>query len=1387
MDNHNISLNASERNLFDQAIAALEANRPLLGDEVVNVALDSVREKLAGLGTSTPTLRVLQQRKLVTVLFADVSGFTAMSETMDHEIVNDVINSLWTRVDKAIHDHGGRIDKHIGDAIMAFYGTPTAHEDDPEHAIRSALQIQSEILEWKRELSEQLTNYRTQIQNIQLRIGINIGPALLGTVGTVGEYTAIGATVNIANRLESAAPRGGILISHDVYQRVQGLFDFTTLDPITIKGRDEPIQVYTVNGTNPRPSRDIVGMLEGVEPHTINRQKRFEQAINALESERSRLGDEVVNAALISMRERLAELNAGRQRRTERVPQQRKLVTVLFADVSGFTAMFENMDHDTVNHVIDSLWSRVDRAIQDQGGRIDKHIVDVVMALYGIPTAHEDDAERAIRSALQIESEIQDWKREQGEILPDYKTQIQNIQLRIGINTGPALLGTVGTVGEYTAIGDTVNLAQRLEANAPNGGILISYDTHQLVRGIFEVTALEPIKVKGKSEPIHVYTVNGVKPRSFRDTTRGLEGVETRTIGRDAEIAQMKIAFDKTVSQHSTHLITLIAEAGVGKSRVLFEFGKWIDSLDQPVRLFKGRAAQETTQIPYSLLRGILSSAFEIQENDRAATARHKLERGIREFTGNPENATRYAHFIGHLIGLDYSTSRHLKGILGDARQVRNLAFHYGAQFFADLARRKTAAIFLEDIHWADTESLDFFQAVMNEQPELPMLIVALTRSTLFEQRPDWGTGVVQSLSLSLLPLSQTDTRGLIAEILQKVPKIPEALIDLIVQKAEGSPFYVEELIKVLIEGGVIVRGTEQWSVELDRLSDLKIPTTLTGLLQARLDSLRPDARETLQQASVVGRVFWTDIIEHMRNPEFQLSESDMSITEKLGMLRTKELIYHYEESASREALEFIFKNQILHDVTYESVLLRLRPVYHAQAAEGLVEVGGERVNEYAGRVGEHYEHAGEWLKAAEWCARAGRQAQNTYSSDTAINYYQKALKFFNEYGGSEQFDQKLEVYYRLGEVLNSQARYGDATENFKMMLKYAEENEDVIAQARALQGMGISQTYQGDHLSSLDNAMRAQVLARSADDKALLARALLMEGQARWRLGETQAALPLDEQALAIFTELNSRNDMASSMNLLGGVHYTSGRFDQAEEYWENALKIFQELGNRQMGMNLSSNLGVIAEARGDYETAFQRYDSALTISREIGYRDGEILYLANRGSAQVALKKFEAAEIDLRQAISLAGITGSWVMPLAFNYRAEALTGLERYTEAFYSARQALVLAEEDKTPEYIGIAWRTLGVISDRMNNAVRFSDWETHQENDYDAELCFSKSTQILTDAEIDAERARTLREWARYKFGHGDQEQGIKMWQEARDIFVTLGAHMEVERMQTLPE
>jgi class 3 adenylate cyclase/predicted ATPase len=1119
-------------------------------------------------------------------------------------------------------------------------------------------------------------------------------------------------------------------------------------------------------------------------PATLEERKLLEQAIAALETRRSLLGDKIVDVALASMREKLAGLKSGGG--ATREPQQRKLITILFADVSGSTAMAETMDHEIVNEVINSLWSRVDKAIIDHGGRIDKHIGDAVMALYGTPTAYEDDPERAIRSALQIQTEILDWKNELSETYSNYRTQIQNIHLRIGINTGPALLGTVGLTNEYTAIGDTVNLASRVETAAPKGGILITHNTHQLVRGVFDVTELEPITVKGKSEPIRVYTVQSVKPRSFRDTTRGLEGIETRTIGREAELAQMQSVFKDTVSTNQTHLFTIVAEAGIGKSRLLFEFGKWLESLKQPVQILKGRAVQESANIPYSLLRGILSPTFDIYENDRASIARQKLETGIQRIWHDRENTIQYAHFIGHLIGLDYSSSPYLRGILGDARQIRDQAFHYITQLFATLAKDQTLVLFLEDIHWADSGSLDLIDTFMEKQQNLPVLIVSLTRSTLFEQRPDWGKSPARSQSLELFPLSEADTRLLIAEILQKVPAIPKEIEELIVEKAEGSPFYVEELIKVLLEGGVILRGEKQWSVELKRLSGLKVPATLTGLLQARLDSLVPNVRETLQQASVVGRVFWVDIIGHMHNPEVKQTESITPIKDRIGTLRSKELIFNYEETASKEAMEFIFKNQILHDVTYESVLLKLRPLYHSQAAEGLVQIGGERVNEFAGRVGEHYERAEAWIKATEWYIRAGRQAQSTYASDLAIHYYQKALDFLNKHGGQEHLQSKLDVLQWMGEVLNWLARYSEAINIYDSMLNAAETEVDEKAQFRALLGLSASHSFQGDHQLALEHATRAEELARKADAKYEVATAQRLQGNAYYRLGDAQTTLTKVEQALATLTELDNKNDMARCLNLLAAVNYISGRLDEAKSYWERSLKIFQDLGNRREGMDLLSNLGVVADGLGDYEAALKWYDNALTVARETGYKNGEIVFLTNRGSEHVALGNYESAEADLTQAIQLAGITGSWCLPLTFNHRAEALIGLERYEEAFFSARQALALAEEDQTPEYIGIAWRTLGKICDRTNDVVRFSDRETHQRNEYDAETCFSKSAAILVEAEIELEHAHTLREWAHYKFKTGDHEQGEKMWQQARDIFADLGALREVERMKDLP-
>ncbi|HET6594302.1 MAG TPA: adenylate/guanylate cyclase domain-containing protein [Anaerolineales bacterium] len=1105
----------------------------------------------------------------------------------------------------------------------------------------------------------------------------------------------------------------------------------------------------------------------------------LQQAIEILETQRLLLGNQTVDVAQAALRDKLALFNAE--------PQERKLITVLFADVSGFTAMAETLDHEIVSSVINSLWSRVDKAIQDHGGRIDKHIGDAVMGLFGTPAAREDDPERAIRAALRIQTEVQEWKWEFGDSVFPQRALHQTIQLRIGINTGPALLGTVGTIGEYTAIGNTVNVASRLQQAAPPGGILISYDTYQHVRGIFDVAVLDPILVKGKREPIQVYTVNSVRPRAFRVPTRGVEGIETRTIGREEELKKMQSSFGQVVETRRMHLINIVAEAGTGKSRLLYEFTKWLDVQKQPMHLFKGRATQEMAQIPYALLRDIFSSSFGIQDHDGAAAARLKLESGILSYVGNEENAMLYAHFIGHLIGLDYSASPHLQGILGDAQQIHDRAFYYVAQLFTDITQGQIAIVFLEDIHWADTGSLDFFQHLMTTKPELPLLLIGLTRSSLFETRPDWATPPIQTLRIDLLPLSDENCRRLVQEILQKVPKIPPTLMDLIVSKADGSPFYVEEVIKVLIDRGVIRRGEEQWQLEMERLSTLSVPATLTGLLQARLDNLNPSARETLQQASVVGRIFWTSVLERMQNPEKINDQIPTPIEDRLRTLRVKEFIFEYGDLATSQLPEYIFKNAILHDVTYESVLLRLRRVYHLQAAEGLIDIWGERVNEYAGRVGEHYEQAGELLTAAEWYARAGRQAQATYEPHAAVHYYQTALKFLGSSDPSRLTSLQLEIHSHLGEVLNWQARYTEAVETYEAMLRIAERHQDTIAQSQALRGLATSLSYRGHHGEALKSAVQAGSLAESANARLELAKAAWTQGSIRYRLGETRAALSLGEQALEIATELSDSSEMARSLNLLGAANYVLGQYSQAQNYWESALKIFQELNNRQQGMDLLSNLGVIADARGNYQTAFQRYHSALEIAREIGYRDGEIVFLTNRGSEQVALGNYGAGEADLRQAIQLAGVNGSWCLPITFNYHAEALLGLGRYKEALYSAKQALALGEEAKTPEYIGLAWRALGMVSEKLGKPILIRDRETLKLMDYDTEACFVKSEQIFAEAEIDMERARTLREWAKSALRVGDQDRAEKMWRESREIFSKLGADMEVQRMANLPD
>ena len=483
------------------------------------------------------------------------------------------------------------------------------------------------------------------------------------------------------------------------------------------------------------------------------------------------------------------------------------------------------------------------------------------------------------------------------------------------------------------------------------------------------------------------------------------------------------------------------------------------------------------------------------------------------DYLGDDENANLYTPFIGHLIGLDYSTSPHLKGILGDAQQIRNLAFHYMTQFFTEITQEQTGVIFLEDIHWADRGSLDFFDHLMNTKPALPLLIIALTRSTLFEQRPDWGTGPIQNLRLDLLPLSEENSRRLVKEILQMVPEIPPAFIDLIVTKAEGSPYYIEELIKVLIEDGVIVKGEDIWQIIPHRLTQLRVPATLTGVLQARLDRLPATESDVLERAAVIGRTFWDAAVEAMRGSESaQALAGGEDVHAVLSALRNKELVFPHLPSTFDTVQEFIFKHAILREVTYERVLKAKRKLYHRMAAEWLIQQSGERVDEYLGLIAQHYELAGDTARAVEFLERAADQSMR-------LSAYREAL----------------------------------AASERALAILASSNDSDPVVRARLLLTIGSAHLALTDHATAIARFEGCIALAHTIHDRGLEAKALARLG----RIGLEQSKFDQSER------HLRESLAIAHQLGLLDG--WTAYYFGNMEEWCDGiAPNVFVEVDPR-------------------------------------------------------------------------------------------------------------------------------------------------------------------------------------------------------------------------------
>lgn len=1086
---------------------------------------------------------------------------------------------------------------------------------------------------------------------------------------------------------------------------------------------------------------------------------------------------------------------------TRLVSGERKQVTVLFADFSGFTAFSEKLDAEDVHDHMNSLWARLDAIVAAHGGTTEKHIGDAIMALFGARHSREDEPEQAVRAALAIQACI-------SQLAEGPEKQLR---MRIGIHTGIVVLGPVGTGGQFSAMGDTVNLASRLEESSPVGGVLISHETYRQVYGLFDVQGLPPLTVKGKSEPLETYLVLRAKPRALARQMRGVEGVETEMIGRHAELKRLQSAFERVLHERSMQVCTVVGEAGIGKSCLLREFQKWVEPLPQFVRLFWGRATAEMAGLPFSLMRDVFSARFEIQESDSPPVARQKLESGLVALLGASAEASgdeplMQAHFIGRLLGLDFSASPYLRDILKDTEQIRHRAFHYLGRFFTAISQSGSTAenppvnatlLIAEDIHWSDDGSLELIDYLARTCEDAPIMIVCLARSTLFERRPAWGEGLAAHTRLNLDPLSNRDSRALVQTILRKAPEIPPALRDLIVGGAEGNPFYIEEIIKMLMDQKVIVPGADHWRIEPDLLAATKVPPTLTGVLQARLDGLSPSERTVLQRASIVGRVFWDSAVERLGPPlerqpagsaEGTLSKRE--ILDALTGLRRKELIFRRESSAFAGAEEYTFKHELLRNVTYESVLKKVRRDHHAQVALWLIDHSGERITEFTGLVAAHLEQAGRLAQAADWFGRAGQQARSGYAPITAIEFFRKALALLaSEPGQEKEFQAKrLQWHEGLAEALGAQANFAEALKACADMQTLAETLADLDAQARAFNGLAFLHERQGNNRASIENAEQAEKLAQQAGEAGLKERikALNFKGWAFYRLGDAPAVLALAGETLELCTRFGDRGGMATSLKLHGVAHLQLGHYAEADRFFEQGLALCRESGDRRNAAAMWSNLGESARLRGDFEAAAGLYQKAIAISRQIGHRESEIIYLTNLAGARLGLRQFEQAEADLCQVILLTGTPNSCVLSESYSFLSEACLGQARLSEAVGAARQALALARQSGSFLDLGGAWRALGQAAAAMKNPGARETIDSAMAADLaEPEACFAESLRVFEVMNAEGEQARTLRAWAEFEFEQGRDESGRKKTEAARVMFQRLGAVSEVAKTEAL--
>ena len=836
--------------------------------------------------------------------------------------------------------------------------------------------------------------------------------------------------------------------------------------------------------------------------------------------------------------------------------RERKVVTVVFCDLVGFIAQAESMDPEDVEALLRPYHERLRAELERHGGTVEKFIGDAVMALFGAPTSHEDDPERAVRAALAIR---------------DFALE-RSLELRVGITTGEALvrLDAQPGAGEGMASGDVVNTAARLQTAAPVNGILVDATTYRSTRQVIEYAEAAAVEAKGKAEPIPAWEASAARSRFGVDVTHY---ARSELVGREREVSALRDAFERARQDRAPQLVTLVAVPGMGKSRLVYELSRVVDALADIITWRQGRCLAYGEGVAFWALAEVVKAQAGIHEQDPESEAAEKLRAAVEDVIHDAGDASWVESHLRPLIGLEADTS------LGEDR--RGEAFAAWRRFLEALAEKRPLVLVLEDLHWADDGLLDFVDELVDWLNGVPLLVVCSARPELLERRPGWGGGKVNASTIGLSPLSSEQTALLISHVLER-SLLPAEIQQALLERSEGNPLYAEQFAQLYLERGSAV--------------DLQLPENLQGIVAARLDGLSVGEKALLQDACVVGKVFWTGALRRDERDPAPLLHS----------LERKGFLTRQRHSSVEGEGEWSFAHMLIRDVAYGQIPRSERATKHRATAEWIE--GHGRSEDHAELLAFHWGTALELTRAAgqdtaelEMPARlalhaAGDRAFAVNAYPAAAAYYGDALALWPE------DESRPRLLYRYADALYvaDDERSGAALEAARDALLAAADNE-TAAEAE----LSLSRVWwlRGNGDEARAHGQRAEELAGHGSSRTT-ARVLAFIGRARVLDGDPSEALRLASDALVMAEECDDGDLRAHSLCTIGMAKESlgdpTGREDQ-----ERALELAIAARSPLAG-SIANNVAVGAINDFDLRRGADLFEDAFRISERFGDWEG-------------------------------------------------------------------------------------------------------------------------------------------------------------------------------------